>query len=500
MANINYIKKKRRHRKKPKRLRIALGIFLSMIIVIYLLASLLKFRKITPISIEVAQMGTIDNNIHVNGIIIRNEIVVKSSEEGSISYLVFEGEKIKPGTSICMVGESSTVAKIQEDINKINEDILKEQNQRKEFSLVQKDIKNINYQIYDLVNKYRNTYTNRNYTQLYSIKNSIKLELEKKQVILSQEKSDSLQNLIKQKNEYENRLFNNSDIINAPRGGIVSYYIDGLEEKFTPNHFDNITEKDIKESSKLIDLSQNHTVKKDFPVFKIVDNYSWYLAGSVSKEAINDFKAGDSLLIQPNEMYASPLRADIYSIKSYEDCFIIVLKCTEQMPSLMLDRNIEFEIIRDNYEGIKIPINSIVEKVFLKIPKEYLQESGNKKVLIKRLPEKDELIPVEIEYEDNENIFILEDFSTIKLYDTLVLPENAHSTFSINASESKAGVFVVNGGIIRFKPIKVLSKNNEYAIVDHNIKNGIRIYDQIVSNANDVKENQLLNQFNIINY
>lgn len=493
-------KRKKKNIKKRQRRRIALGLLLSLFVIIYLVGSLLRFKKITPLSIEVAQIGNIDRNIHVNGVIIRNETVVKSKDEGNITYLAFEGEKVKGGTKICMVGDSSTIAKIQDDIKKVNEDIIKEQNQRKEFSLVRKDIKNINYQIDDLINKYMNAYSNRNYSQLYSIRSSIELEIEKKQSVLAQENSASLQELVAIKNEYEKKLFNNSDVISAPKGGIVSYYFDGLEEKLSVNNFDKITEKDLKNSSELIDLSQNHNVKKDSPVFKIVDNYSWYIVGSFSNELVEDYKVGDVIYIKLNGIHNSSLSAEIFNLRPLNnDKMLFILRCTEQMPSLMFGRNVELEIIRDNYEGIKIPINSIVEKVFLKIPKKYIQESANNKVLIKRLPEKDELITVKIEYEDNENVYILEDFSSIKLYDTLVLPENAQNEYVINKSESKVGVFVVNGGIIRFKPIKILAKNNEYAIVDSNLSNGIKIYDQIVSNATNVKENQLLNQFNIIN-
>ena len=495
MAKKKYKKIKRQHKR-----RIVLGLFLSSCVIVYLIGALLRFKSITPLSIEVAQIGEIDRNIHLSGIIVRDEKVVKSKEEGNITYLAFEGEKVKPGTKICMVGDSTVIAKIQEDIKKINEDILKEQNQRKEFSLVRKDIKNINYQIDDLVHKYMSTYSNRNYSQLYAIKSSIELEIEKKQSVLAQENSSALQELVALKKEYENKLFNNSDVITAPKGGIVSYYYDGLEEKFSLDNFAQFSEKDLKTSAELVDLSQNHNVKKDSPVFKIVDNYSWYILGTFSKELVEDYQVGDMIAIKLNGIHDSNLKAEIYNLKPLNDeTMLFILRCTEQMPPLMFGRNIELEILRDNYEGIKIPVNAIVEKVFLKVPKKYLQDSGSNKVIIKRLPDKDELIPVKIEYEDDNHVYILEDFSSVKLYDTIVLPENAQEEYVINQSESKEGVFVVNGGIVRFKTIKILAQNDEYAIVDGSLNNGIKIYDQIVSNAKNVKENQLINQFNIIN-
>lgn len=498
MANIKTRKKKKNHRKNSRERRIVIGGFLSVLLIIYLVGSGLKLTKKAPLSIEVVQLGSIDNNIHVKGIVVRDETIVKSTKAGNIQYFIYEGEKVKSGTPVCMVANHSVLSQISEELEKINENIIKVQDQRKDFSTVQKDIQVVNYQIDDLIDNLRNTYSKKNFVQIYSLKNSIQLEIEKKKMLLSQENSSSLKNLILQKNTYENQLATNSDLVTAPKGGIISYYIDGLEGKFNPDALENLTIKDIEQQSEPKDISQVQNVEKDAPLFKVINNYEWYIVGSLSKELAEDWNVNDEVLIKFNEIQSTAIKAKVYKLKIQDSNVIFVLRTTEQMMPLISKRNIEFEIVRENYEGIKIPINSIVEKSFLKIPKDYIQQSGKQTVVIKKGTENDELIPIDAAFEDAENIYILQDASSINMYDTLVLPQNAQSEYIIKESQSSIGVFAVNGGIIRFKKIEVLVQNNDYAIVKQDTPSGIRLYDQIVSNAKNAKENQLLNQFQII--
>lgn len=498
MANTKIRKKKKNHRKKSRERRIVIGGFLAVLLIIYLIGSGLKLTKKTPLSIEVVQMGTIDNNIHVKGTIIRDEAVVKSTKAGSIQYFIYEGEKVKSGTPICMIANHSAVSQIREELDKINENIIKVQNQRKEFSVIQKDIQNVNYQIDDLIDNLRNTYSNKNFVQIYSLKNSILMEIEKKQMLLSQEESSSLKNLILQKNTYENQLATNSDLISTPMGGIISYHIDGLEEKLNPKTLDQITINDLDQKSEPKDISQVQSVEKNTPLFKVINNYDWYIVGSLSKELAEDWEVNNDVFIKFNEAQSATVKAKIYKIAPQDKNVMFVLQITEQILPIISKRNIEFEIIRKNYEGIKIPVNSIVEKTFLKIPKEYIQQSGKQTVVIKKGNESDTLIPVDIVFEEGKNMYILQDTSSLNMYDTLVLPENAQAEYIIKESQSSIGVFAVNGGITRFKKIEILVQNNDYAIVKQDTPSGIRLYDQIVSNAKNAKENQLLNQFEII--
>ena len=54
-----------------------------------------------------------------------------------------------------------------------------------------------------------------------------------------------IQELTKQKEEYEQKLTADSEYITAPEAGVVSYRVDGLEAALTPDDFSNLTEEKL---------------------------------------------------------------------------------------------------------------------------------------------------------------------------------------------------------------------------------------------------------------
>ena len=54
-----------------------------------------------------------------------------------------------------------------------------------------------------------------------------------------------IQELNKQKEEYETKLTSDSEYITAPVSGVVSYRVDGLEDALTTSDFSNLTEQTL---------------------------------------------------------------------------------------------------------------------------------------------------------------------------------------------------------------------------------------------------------------
>ena len=52
-----------------------------------------------------------------------------------------------------------------------------------------------------------------------------------------------LNQLIETRKNYENELNSGAEYVKAPRSGMVSYRVDGLEEVLTPNSFDSLTQE-----------------------------------------------------------------------------------------------------------------------------------------------------------------------------------------------------------------------------------------------------------------
>jgi hypothetical protein len=433
----------------------------------------------------------------MKGIIVRDETVVYSEKDGYIEYYAYENQKVKKNMVVCSIKDSKMVPEIEKDLKKVDEEILKVQDQRKEISIYRKEIHSVQKQIFKDLEEFQNQFADNHFSSTYKMKKNLEIQMDKREQIFSKETADSLMVLSKQKREYENQLSQNSTYPKAPFGGLISYYIDDLEKKFTMDQLEGLTSEEMNIEAEIVDVSQEDTVKKGDPIYKIVNNYQWYIAGSVPEEAAQEWSQGEMMELRFPELDYMTLYAQIHSLHPNKEGMVVVFQCNRQLDPFIGKRNIEIEIIEEDFKGIKIPINAIVEKNFFKIPKEYIAASGKSKGIIRRKEGIDEFVPMNISIEDEQFVYILQDFSSLHLYDVILLPDQSNSEYIIKEMYPLQGIYIVNAGITKFRKIEILGKNKDYAIVKQNVPLGIRLYDQIISNTQNVEENQLMNQFQI---
>ena len=78
-------------------------------------------------------------------------------------------------------------------------------------------------------------------------------------------------------------------------GGIVSYYVDGFENKINTENALYYRKSDLEELSqdKVVALGTSTTA--DYPIFKLIDHTSWYLIAYVSKDKASNYVVGRSV-------------------------------------------------------------------------------------------------------------------------------------------------------------------------------------------------------------
>ena len=114
----------------------------------------------------------------------------------------------------------------------------------KQPKILPADIKNLEKQIDDKLQNINNL------TDVHTIseyKKEIQEIVSKKAKIAgsSSQSGEYIQELTKQKEEYENKLKEDSEYITAPIAGAVSYRVDGLEDALTPEDFSTLTEETL---------------------------------------------------------------------------------------------------------------------------------------------------------------------------------------------------------------------------------------------------------------
>ena len=109
------------------------------------------------------------------------------------------------------------------------------------YLITSADIKSIENQIESEISNINKL---SNYQEIYECKKNIDTLISKKiNFIKDTTESEEIKKLIEKRNEYESQLKNASEYITAPISGIVSYRVDGLEEKLTTDKFSEITEQ-----------------------------------------------------------------------------------------------------------------------------------------------------------------------------------------------------------------------------------------------------------------
>ena len=227
------------------------------VIVIYIFYSIfLLVRK--PTDTVTINSGVVTLEESATGYIIREEQVLKGNNyKNGLTAIVSEGERAAKGQTIFRYSsgqEDEIKAKIEE-VNLKLQDALAKQT----VITPTTDIKNLEKQIDE------KTQNLRNLTDIHTIteyKKEIE-ELASKQAKIVGALSQSgayIQELTKQKEQYEAQLISDSEYITAPVSGVVSYRVDGLEDALSTNDLSNLTEEKLEnlglKTGKIISTSQ----------------------------------------------------------------------------------------------------------------------------------------------------------------------------------------------------------------------------------------------------
>ncbi len=459
-------------------------------IIIYFVGYGIIFFSRDSIPFDTIQYGSIDEPKTVKGIIVRDETVYKSTANGAVVYDVSDKEKVKNGARICSIRNEETVKSLESDLNDINKKIFTMQENRDDLSLFYEDVKKINSQIKDIVNDTVYNFSTFNIGVVNDFKSSVQKKIEERNQLLLSENRGSLTGLIEKKQEQENAISKNILTLSAQTGGIVSYYTDGLEETININSLDKITKEQTTMEAESVEI-KNYVSAND-KVFKIVNSNDWYIAAYIPNSYIDGWKVNDLVNVYTeNDKTDGNISALVYKMDSYEDESYVVLKVTKDILNYIDKRSINFEISRSEV-GFKIPIDAIVSKTILKIPKEYVRND----YVIKVSDDVKDNILIENSGSDSEGNFIYtpEKDGIIKLGDKIQNPDSLDDIYEVKDVINIQGVYIINSGIAEFKTINTegFSENSTHMIINPENNPKIRLYDRVLTDTSNVKEEEMI--------
>ena len=346
------------------------------------------------------------NSVAMNSALIKTEEVYQAGKHSYFTTQAKEGEKVKRGLENLSVTKSTNdiIEKKIDAINKRLKDL--DYDTSGEESIDQKAMNRKIKALQISINQKR-------YEDLSQILNSSEDEEDKYYESI---KNYSIDKLLEMKDELNESKRSEAPAIKVSMSGIVSYFIDGLEDKYTNENFDALFEKDLIEDSKSYSLNQG----KSNDNFKILDNFSMNILAFSDDKKLEDVNLNDVVLIEW-DLTGTKTYARVLKKEKSGDTYKFLLNIRERISELYKDRFSKMEIIFDEYKTFKLPKSALVDR------------GSEKGVYIKDIDNTIRYKRVLLVGSDRDNIYVMRTddnglmkykklkFKSIKYYDEVVV-------------------------------------------------------------------------------
>ena len=403
--------------KKPKNkvfniIKLILIIFIIAIIVYKVIKLIL-----VPTDISVVENGLISSEETAIGYVIRDEKIAKGNNYQNGMYQIkTEGEKVANGDPIFRYysnNEETLNTNIEELNNKIQEAMLGQ------TDLFPADIKAIENQIESKIDGLK---SKNDIQEIAENKKDINTYITKKSKIAGDlsEAGSYINNLIQEREKYQSELKLNSEYVDAPMSGVVSYRVDNLEEILTPNNFEMLNKKFLNE----LNLKTGQIVTTSEQMGKVINNYECYIATIIDSNEAKESELGKKVTLRLSTQ--DEVKATITYISEQENGdILIVFKINECVEKLIDYRKISFDIVWWNFEGLKVPKSAIIYDNGLSYVVRNRAGYYNK-ILVKILKESNNYCIVDnYNYEELKNIGFtdaeINNIKKISIYDEIVI-------------------------------------------------------------------------------
>lgn len=456
--------KKRKVRKLNNDITINAATIIIAAILIYVCIRIFMMITKKPITTYKVNKSNVNNNMELTGFAIRDEVILKSIKPGYICYYVRDGEKIKKNTTICTVDETG---KIHEEIS----------NATDMNDLLSKDAYD---EIRSLISLYKVGYSDTNFYSSFNFENN----LNNKVLELTNE-------MLMQQIE-TNEIALSFSSIASPYSGIITYYTDGYED-YTVN---DVTRSSFERSNYAKEtLKTGEKVESAAPIAKVIADENWNIVAPISDaqaEALaNKHRVAFSINNSSFKVTAP------FEILTKEDGKYINISLESFVYNYMGERYLSIVIFMEENSGLKVPETSITYKEVYKIPVEFFSAGGNQ-TQTNRLniqsTDSDgnatirQVSPIIYKTEDN---YCYVDPLVFNDGDIILNIANNHTlSISILEKDTISGVYSANRGIAEFRMVVIIKSIDDFVLIKAD--EGIKVYDNIILDAKEVKENQII--------
>lgn len=465
-------------------------------LLLYMIITVVLYATSNHVTSYQVTVGPLTKNPVCTALAIRSEQLVPADGSGYIAYYAREGMEVRKRAPVYGINNEKKEVKSVE---------LTEEQQEK---------------IRSRIAKFSYGFDGNNFYDTYGFKYEIQGNLlqvagvaapglkdasdEEDDESTQKEKVDTDDSMIQGEPVGDTLYLGNHIVYTAPSAGLVVYSTDGYEEKTA----DKLTEEDFNQKSyKKAELLTSEKVEKGKPVYKLITSERWTLMVPLTDKLAASIAGRDSIkvkFIKDGESQNGAL-----SIVNVGDQKVAKIELNNGMTRYAADRFLDIELVVNTRSGLKIPVSSVVEKEFYKIPRSFLSKGDNENiegfirendktesgtefvdaVIYRETDAKGKEITAETQADPGGYCYV--DKKTFKEGDVLKKQDSVE-TFTVGEVDYLQGVYGMNKGYAIFRQIKILDQNEEYCIVAQGTSYGLQAFDYIVLDGESVEEEDIL--------
>lgn len=354
------------------------------------------------------------------GVFIRDEIPVKYSGNGVLSYKVSDGGKLGKGSVIAEVYSDENQISMNRQIESLSKELAileKIQNPGTHESAQPSSVSSGIEESYRSLLLYRDTGDHESFA---AAKEDLIVRMSTYQIITNEVTGfDQQISDIKEKlQQLRGQSAKPVETVSSDRPAYFVSYCDGYEDVLNTQNMESLT------IAKINEISDDRQNGSDI-VGKLVEGYNWYIAGVVDNSR-KEYNIGSyvRLRLESSSEYVNALIYKVYDEGDPRQS-IIILQCSLFNYDLVQHRTEKIELIVDDYRGLKVPREAIrFEK------QKEVDENGNEtgQVPVKGVyilkGEQIEFKKIDVNYEGSDYVLSKiheDDKSYLALYDDIII-------------------------------------------------------------------------------
>ena len=400
--------------------KFGIGVAITVLVIFVIYQLYAAFYN--PISTEIVTQYTATDGINVTGILIRDESLITNTESGAMHFEIEDSERVASGGVIANIyaTESQSIAASQMDAVKKEIDNIKEIEEYNDLNAI--DINSINAKIFDNLNDIISVCATGYYGNISVSKEELLNLINRKQIATGEavDFSEQLSVLEAEYTKLKTAAGSPQSKVLAKKSGYFLSSTDGYEGVLTTDKLGSLTPE-------FLDNLKPETVKTDGVIGKLVSDYTWYIATSVSISESLQFKVGENLKVLTN-LKSNPeinVTVEKVNMSKDKDRAVIILSCQQMSAELSSMRTGAMTIVKKNYSGLKVSNKALRMKEV-----EVTDENGVTKTVSQTgvyvlSGMSAVFVPVEIVYSPKDNDFVIcaekAEEGALKIYDEIIV-------------------------------------------------------------------------------